>query len=152
MSIELDQLEALIEPPQNLQVCHRDLWADNLRLLAAGGVCVFDWDDAGSCDPSHELGAVLFEYTRGAPARTRALVTAYSEAGGHAKITGRGSFTMAIAQLGHIGERAGQMWLDAETPADRDRAEANLAEFLDASLTVDRIDRLVEAAQHAQRH
>lgn len=149
---ELGELEAMIEAPRNLQVCHRDLWADNVRLLTTGGVCVFDWDDAGSCGPSHELGAVLFEYTRGDPHRTRALVAAYRDAGGRAEVEGRGTFTMAIAQLGHIGERAGRMWLDAKSPAERERAEANLAEFLDAALTVETIDLLVEAAQYAQRN
>jgi Ser/Thr protein kinase RdoA (MazF antagonist) len=147
---ELARLEATLEPPSNLQVCHRDLWADNVRAMPAGGLCVFDWDDAGSCDPSHELAAVLFEYARGSTERARALVAAYRSAGGPARIAGPQSFSMAIAQLGHIGERAGRMWLEATGPAERDRAEANLAEFLDAPLTTAGIDLLVRAAAEEQ--
>lgn len=148
---ELGRLEAFVEAPRDVQVCHCDLWADNVRLLATGGLCVFDWDDAGSCDPSHELAAVLFEYSLGSADRARALIAAYRAADGPARIVGRGSFSMAVCQLGHIGERAAQMWLDAPDAEARSRAEANLAEFLDLGLTVDGVDSLVAAAHYAQQ-
>lgn len=147
---EVARLEATLEPPSDLQVCHRDLWADNVRAMPAGGLCVFDWDDAGSCDPSHELAAVLFEYARGSTERARDLIGAYRSAGGPALIAGPQSFSMAIAQLGHIGERAGRMWLEATGSTERHRAEANLTEFLDASLTTAGIDLLVHAAAEEQ--
>ena len=39
---ELVALESWIEPPQMLQSCHRDLWADNVLPTADGGICVID--------------------------------------------------------------------------------------------------------------
>ena len=56
---------------------------------------------------------------------------------------------MAIAQLGHIGERAGRIWLDTDDPSERQRIESNLEEFLEARLSVAGIDLLIEAAQAA---
>jgi Ser/Thr protein kinase RdoA (MazF antagonist) len=146
---ELAALEAMLEPPQALQVCHRDLWADNVRRHKPGGLCVFDWEDAGNGDPSHELAAVLFEYARGDPVRAHTLMSAYIEAGGPGRIAGRGTFTMAIAQLGHIGERSCQIWLDSDDPEERERADAGLQEFLDARLSISGIDLLIGAAQSA---
>src|SRR3712207_8299844 len=58
---ELVALEAWIEAPDALQLCHRDLWADNVLPTADGGVCVIDWENSGPADPSQELGYVLFE-------------------------------------------------------------------------------------------
>jgi len=56
---ELVALESWIEPPEMLQTCHRDLWADNVLPTADGGVCVIDWENSGPADPSQELGCVL---------------------------------------------------------------------------------------------
>ena len=53
---ELVALESWIEPPQTVQTCHRDLWADNVLPTADGGVCVIDWENSGPADPSQELG------------------------------------------------------------------------------------------------
>ena len=147
---ELALLETLLEPPQDLQVCHRDLWADNVRLHDSGGLCVFDWEEAGNCDPSQELAAVLFEYTRGDPARATTLISAYVAAGGPGRISGRGTFSMAIAQLGHIGERACRIWLDTDDPNERRRIEANVEEFLQARLSIAGIDLLIAAARAAE--
>jgi Ser/Thr protein kinase RdoA (MazF antagonist) len=41
-------LEGLLSPPRDLQVCHRDLWADNVRGTPSGGLCVIDWENGGS--------------------------------------------------------------------------------------------------------
>jgi aminoglycoside phosphotransferase (APT) family kinase protein len=76
---ELVALESWIEPPQMLRTCHRDLWADNVLPTADGGVCVIDWENSGPADPSHELGCVLFEFSRSDPGRARALTRAYRE-------------------------------------------------------------------------
>ena len=70
-------LEALIEPARELRTCHRDLWADNLRPTAAGGMCVIDWENCGLADPGQELSGVLFEFWRGDPDRARALYREY---------------------------------------------------------------------------
>lgn len=148
---ELARLEALLEPPRDLQVCHCDLWADNVRLMPTGELCVFDWENAGNADPSQEVTALLFEYTRGDPDRARTLMAAYVDAGGPGRITGRGTFTMPIAQLGHISEWACERWLAADDQVERDRLDHLLGQFLDDPLTVDGIDQLIEAAQYAQR-
>ena len=39
-------------PARDLRTCHRDLWADNVRRTGDGGLCVFDFDNAGLADPS----------------------------------------------------------------------------------------------------
>ena len=101
---ELVALEGLLEPAQELRTCHRDLWADNLRSTATGELCVIDWDNCGAADPSHELANALFEFAGADPARARTLHRAYVAAGGPGRVTDRGSFSMAIAQLGHITE------------------------------------------------
>jgi Phosphotransferase enzyme family len=74
---ELVALESWIEPPQLIQTCHRDLWADNVLPTPDGGVCVIDWEDSGPADPSQELACVLFEFARADPGRIRALTDAY---------------------------------------------------------------------------
>jgi thiamine kinase-like enzyme len=41
---------------RDLQVCHCDLWADNVVGTPTGGVCVIDRENCGPADPSQELG------------------------------------------------------------------------------------------------
>jgi aminoglycoside phosphotransferase (APT) family kinase protein len=120
---ELVALEAWVAPPEQVQTCHRDLWADNLVPTFAGGICVVDWENSGPADPAYELGCVLFEFAHGDPARARTVVDAYTEAGGPARITGRADFSMLIAQLGHITAHAAETWLGA-APGSTTRAEA----------------------------
>ncbi|HEY2079975.1 MAG TPA: phosphotransferase [Streptosporangiaceae bacterium] len=143
---ELVALESWIEPPQVLRICHRDLWADNLRPTADGGVCVIDWDNSGSADPSHELGCVLFEFARADSGRVRALTDAYRQAGGPAQVNRRGHFSMLIAQLGHITELAANDWLqpNARSPQRADSA-AWIAEVLDDPHTRELLDSILKA-------
>jgi Ser/Thr protein kinase RdoA (MazF antagonist) len=142
---ELVALEALIVPPSNVRTCHRDLWADNLRATPGGGLCLIDWDNAGDADPNGEVALVLFEYCRGDPARARALSDAYVEAGGPGRVRGPGDFTVPIAQLNHIGERACRLWLAATNEDDRARAASLVDEFVGEPLTREGIDDLLEA-------
>lgn len=143
---ELVALEALIEPASALRTCHRDLWADNLRLTAAGELCVIDWDNCGAADPSHEVGNALFEFAGSDAARARALHRAYVEAGGPGRVTGRGQFSMAIAQLGHITEISCVDWLDPRGSAlDRAHSADRVAECTERPLTRELIDALVAA-------
>ena len=79
---ELVALEALLDPLPADRTCHRDLWADNVRGLRGGGLCVFDWDSCGPGSQSEELALVLFEFGRGEAPRHRALRDAYRDAGG----------------------------------------------------------------------
>jgi Ser/Thr protein kinase RdoA (MazF antagonist) len=145
---ELVALESWIEPPQALRTCHRDLWADNVRPTADGGICVIDWENSGLADPAQELGCVLFEFARTDLARARALISAYREAGGPAAVRGRGQFSMLIAQLGHITETAATQWL---TPGPRapDRADsaAWIGEVLDEPHTRDLLGTILAAAR-----
>jgi Ser/Thr protein kinase RdoA (MazF antagonist) len=142
---ELVAMEELIEPPQNLQTCHRDLWADNVRSTPSGGLCVIDWENAGLADPTKELCAVLSEFGYEDAARARALWRAYFDAGGPGRVSRRADFSMAIAQIGHIGEVSCRTWLEAETQAERDRAAGRVAEFIERPITLAIIDELLDA-------
>ncbi|HEY4332386.1 MAG TPA: phosphotransferase [Ilumatobacteraceae bacterium] len=143
---ELVASERLLESPAALQICHCDLFADNLRSTTAGDVCIIDWENCGSADPSQELAVVLFEFGRDTTTRARALYEAYIDSGGPGRVTGRGSFSMAIAQLGHIGERACRHWLDAtQTGARRAHSVEQIEEFLGAVISPALIDCLLDA-------
>ena len=143
---ELIALESWIEPPEMLQTCHRDLWADNVLPTADGGVCVIDWENSGPADPSQELGCVLFEFARADPGRGRALADAYQQAGGPAAVTRRGHFSMLIAQLGHITETAATDWLkpNPRSPQRADSA-AWIGEVLDEPHTRALLETILEA-------
>ena len=145
---ELVALESWIEPPQTVQTCHRDLWADNVLPTADGGVCVIDWEDSGPADPSQELGCVLFEFGRTDPGRARALINAYREFGGPGRVDRRGHFSMLIAQLGHITEVAGFDWLkpNARSP-DRADSSAWISEVLDEPHTRELLESILRAVR-----
>jgi Ser/Thr protein kinase RdoA (MazF antagonist) len=143
---ELVALEGLLEPPSDLQTCHRDLWADNVRNAANGGVCVIDWENCGLADPSQELAMVLFEFAGGSASRARVLHQAYVDARGPGRVDRPGHFSMAIAQLGHIGEMACTTWLDPNEPEEeRERAVERAADFAEHALTRATIESLLHA-------
>lgn len=149
---ELVGLESWLEPPRDLQVCHCDLWADNVLPTTDGDVCVVDWDNSGPADPHHELGCALFEFARSDPGRVRELVAAYREAGGPAAVERRGHFTMLIAQLGHITELAACDWLEPNRRSPRrEDAEAWISEVFDDPHTRAVLDRLLAAAQQLRK-
>jgi Ser/Thr protein kinase RdoA (MazF antagonist) len=145
---ELVALEAWIEPPELIQTCHRDLWADNVLPTADGGICVIDWENSGPADPSQELGCVLFEFARSDPGRARALARAYRDAGGPASVSRRGHFSMLIAQLGHITEAAATDWL---TPNPRSPERADAAAWIGETLDEPHTRELLEAILTAVR-
>jgi aminoglycoside phosphotransferase (APT) family kinase protein len=143
---ELVALESWIEAPQRLQLCHRDLWSDNVLPTASGGVCVVDWENAGLADPGQELACVLFEFADSDPGRARALMRAYERAGGPARVTRREDFTMLIAQLGHIAELAAMDWLQPnERNPLRSDSEAWIGEMLDEPHTRGQLESLLDA-------
>jgi len=145
---ELVALESWIEPPELLRTCHRDLWADNLLPTADGDVCVIDWENSGPADPSQELGCVLFEFARTNLGRARALIRAYSHAGGPGAVHRRGHFSMLIAQLGHIAELAAGDWLrPGDRSPRRSDAEAWIGEILDEPHTRELLDTLLAAVR-----
>jgi Ser/Thr protein kinase RdoA (MazF antagonist) len=142
---ELAALEALLAPPRDLQVCHRDLWADNVRATTADGLCVIDWESGGLADPSQELGIVLFEFGLGDPGRACALYESYVGAGGPGRIEGTRDFSMLIAQLGHIAELACVRWLAATSAVERARAAARVDEFTSRPVTRVELERLLRS-------
>jgi hypothetical protein len=92
------------------------------------------------------LALVLFEFGAGNPARAAALNAAYRDAGGPGRVDGPGSFSMVIAQLGHIGELACRRWLDPDaTEADRAHAVEGAEEFTTRPLTRATIAELLDA-------
>ena len=117
---ELVAFEALVVGPEDLRTCHRDLWADNVRMTPSGRLCVFDWDNCGSADVNHELAMVAWEFGLDDAGRIRALLDAYVEAGGPGRVTAPGDFTMVIAQFGHFYEMAAAPFIDP-TATDADR-------------------------------
>ncbi|TDC52737.1 aminoglycoside phosphotransferase family protein [Jiangella ureilytica] len=146
---ELVGLESWLAPPAAPRTCHRDLVADNLLPLASGGVCIIDWENSGPADPSQELAVVLFEYGRTDPGRARALVAAYTDAGGPGRVTERGDFSMLIAVLGHITELAATDWLRPnDRSPSRSHAEAWINEALDDPHTRVRLDGLLAGITH----
>ncbi len=146
MRDELVAVEQLLEPPGDVQVCHCDLWADNVVATPTGGVCVIDWENCGTADPSRELGMVLFEFANGDAHRAGSLYEAYLAAGGPGRVDRPGNFSMAIAQIHHIAEMDCEAWLDpAASPVERERHVGRIAEFLDRPLSRAVIDDILAA-------
>jgi Ser/Thr protein kinase RdoA (MazF antagonist) len=139
------RMQEFFAPPCGLQLCHRDLWADNLRTTTGGGLCVIDWDNCGAADPAQELAMLLVEFCYGSPERAGTLYRTYLDGGGTARITGRGDFTMAQAQFGHFATTAAQKWLATDDEQARDRAEAWFRLGLVNPLDVAHVDQLLAA-------
>ena len=133
---ELVAMEAFLgAPPRALRTCHRDLWADNVRRVRDGGLCVFDFDNAGLADPSQELALILVEYCTADPRRAGLVRAAYEEAGGPGRVEDPTDFAMPIAQLSHIVAEGCRRWLAATTDDERSDNEGWVREFVDRPLT-----------------
>jgi aminoglycoside phosphotransferase (APT) family kinase protein len=141
---ELCALEQLLSPPAALQLLHLDLWADNVRATSGGGLCVLDWENAGTGDPSQELALVLAEFCSESAERAASLQEAYVDAGGPGRVRRPEDFSMAIAQLGHILEWQCENWLRARSPEARQHAEGAIEEFLTRPLTREVIERVLD--------
>lgn len=143
---ELVALEAFLGGPlRSVRTCHRDLWADNVRMTADGELCVFDFDNAGLNDPSQELAAVLVEYAGADSTRARAIVGAYADAGGPGRVAGPRDFAMPIAQLCHIAQEGCRRWLISTTDEQRADNEGWVREFLDRPITPALIGQILAA-------
>jgi aminoglycoside phosphotransferase (APT) family kinase protein len=141
----LVELEGLMEAPGTLQNCHRDLWADNLLPTTGGDLCVLDWENCGLEDPAQEIPMVLFEFAGGDAQRTAAVYGAYVDAGGPARLDGRGAFTMVIAQFGHFLAKSVAGYLTSDSPAeDRAHSLERIAESLATPLRVGDIDAMLD--------
>jgi Ser/Thr protein kinase RdoA (MazF antagonist) len=141
---ELCALEQLLSPPAPVQQLHLDLWADNVRATSDGGLCVLDWENAGTGDPSQELAVVLAEFCSGSAERAASLHEAYVAAGGPGRVRRPEDFSMAIAQLGHILAWQCENWLRGTSPEARQHAEAAIEEFLTRPLTREVIERVLD--------
>jgi Ser/Thr protein kinase RdoA (MazF antagonist) len=139
--------EALLVATRAVQVCHRDLWADNILSTPQGGHVVLDWENSGPADPAGELGMVLFEFGLGDASRMRALHSSYVAAGGPARLSSPGDLTMLIAQSGHIAQVGCERWLASSTDEDRADNEAWVGEFLDEPVTVNTVEGILDAAR-----
>ena len=141
---ELVAMETFLGAPlRDPRTCHRDLWADNVRRARDGGLCVFDFDNAGLADPSQELALVLVEYCTTDPSRARVIRAAYAEAGGPGRVEDPTAFAQPIAQLSHIVEEGCRRWLAATTDAERADNEGWVREFIDRPLTRTVIEALL---------
>lgn len=142
---ELVALEALLEVPTDLRTCHRDLFADNILPTPEGSMCVIDWEESGLANPSQETAMVLFDFCSGDAARARSFYEAYAGAGGPGRIEAPKDFSMVIAVLGHLTERALRLWLDP-SPADMPtHTDARVEECITYPLTRDGIVLLLDA-------
>ena len=139
--------EALLVETEAVQVCHRDLWADNVLRTPDDGLVVLDWENSGPGDPAGELGVVLFEFGQGEPDRMRDLFASYVEAGGPARLRTPGDLTMLIAQAGHIAQIGCERWLKATTDEERADNAAWVGEFLDEPVTVATVEAILDAAR-----
>ena len=144
----LAEIETVLVPPTDgLQVCHRDVWADNLRATPGGGLVIYDWENAGPASPSQELGVAAYEYGCGDPARIRTLHTAYVDAGGPGRLREPADLTMLVAQLTHILQIGCERWLTSRTDAARTDNAGWVGEFLDDPVTVPVVEMLLDAVR-----
>jgi len=141
----LTESESILVPPKDVIICHRDLWADNVRADEDGRPMVIDWDNCGPASAAGELAMVLTEFGTTA-SRARDLYTAYADAGGPARITGLADFTMPIAVLHHLVELGARQWLAAGGRQARERAAARVREFTDDPFGLDQARRLLSSA------
>ncbi len=142
---EVLDAEAIVTAPRQVQTCHRDMWADNVRRTPDGGLVVLDWENSGPGDVAGELGCAVFEYGLRDPDRMRALCAAYHDAGGPGRLTERGDLTMLVAQTSNITRVGCERWLSATTDEERASNADWVAEFLDEPVTVETIDRILLA-------
>ena len=143
---DLVALEMIMTPMDPVQRCHLDLWADNVRRAADGGLCVIDWDNSGPADPSRELALLVYEFARTDPRRMAELYRAYQEHGGPGRLRTPSDFSMLAAQLGHIGSMHLRRWLDpAATGPERARALAGVQEFVADPLTPTVVSSILDA-------
>jgi Ser/Thr protein kinase RdoA (MazF antagonist) len=143
---DLLRLEAVMAAPADLHACHRDLWADNILPTAGSGVCVIDWENCGLEDPAQEIPMILVDFGAGDQRRVAELYQAYLEAGGPARVRGRGSFTMVIAQFGHFWELAIVRYLSpTSTPDEKGRCLSRLAALIDTPFRIGDVDDLLDS-------
>jgi|APLow6443716910_1056828.scaffolds.fasta_scaffold57719_2 Ser/Thr protein kinase RdoA (MazF antagonist) len=137
-------LQPLFRAPRDKQVCHRDLWPDNLKATAHG-LCVIDWDNAGPAEATQELAMVIVGFWQGDPHRARSLYDAYCDAGGPGRIVEPGDFTMVLAQFGHFAVTAARRWMNTASPHEKDLYHAWFQEGWDQPFGMPQIAGLLQS-------
>ena len=143
---EFVALERILVDPVDPRTCHRDLFPENLRGTVEGSVCVIDWDNFGLAGASQELAFVVWGFAGGRADRAAAIARSYRACGGPGRVQEPGDFTMLIAVLGHINERACTRWLE-HPPGhpERDRMAELFGETATDPLTRSVIADLLDA-------
>jgi aminoglycoside phosphotransferase (APT) family kinase protein len=140
-------MQEVFRPSGRTQLCHRDLWADNVRLAGKGGLCVIDWDNCGPAEPAQELAMPLVEFCYDDGDRAARLYRAYRRAGGPGQLADPSDFTMVLAQFGHFAITAGRQWVQATDKTSKRRAEAWFREGWELPLGLPEIERLLHAVR-----
>jgi len=139
-------VESVFVEPAVRRLCHRDLFADNLRAGPDGDLVVIDWDNAGAASVDQELGLVLLEFGQDED-RVGRLYASYRAARGPGRVGSTGDLTMPVAAVGHVGELACTQWLEALDDAARVHAARRADEFLGEPWTLEVLERLVETVR-----
>ncbi|MET3807868.1 Ser/Thr protein kinase RdoA (MazF antagonist) [Nakamurella sp. UYEF19] len=145
-------LEQMMVDPADPQTCHRDLFPENLRGTVDGSVCIIDWDNHGLAGASQEMAFVVWGFAGGLADRVTAIVESYRACGGPGRVHSPGDFTMLIAVLGHINERACTHWL-MHSPGDPERERLadlfgeTVADPLTRSVIADLLDAVGSSAR-----
>jgi Ser/Thr protein kinase RdoA (MazF antagonist) len=138
-------LQEVFRPSGRTQLCHRDLWADNVRLASEGGLCVIDWDNCGPAESAQELAMPLVEFCYDDGDRAARLYRAYRRADGPGQLADPSDFTMVLAQFGHFAITAARQWAQATDETSKGRAEAWFREGWEQPLGLPEIERLLHA-------
>ncbi len=140
-------LQDVFRPSGRTQLCHRDLWADNVRLARGGELCVIDWDNCGAAEPAQEVAMPLVEFCYDDGDRAARLYRAYRRAGGPGRLADPSDFTMVLAQFGHFAITAARQWVEATDETSKGRAEAWFREGWEQPLGLSQIERLLHAVR-----
>jgi hypothetical protein len=76
--------------------------------------------------------------------RIARLSQSYLEAGGFARVSGYGAFTMVIAQFGHFWESAITTYVGAHGAEDRAHSLDRIAELLEEPLRVTHLEEMLD--------
>ena len=87
----------------------------------------------------------MIDFASGDHRRSVELYESYVAAGGPARVSGYGSFTMAIAQFGHFWEAAITAYLSTDTLEYRAHNLDRIAELLNPPLRVVQLEEMLDA-------